>query len=312
MTTETISSKDAVLGICLLASFADGEKSGAEHEEIRKIAEDLGSSELSALSRQILTGKITLETLVAAIDSREHRTLAYEMALAVCEVCGTLSEKERFFLTDLRTRLGLGQAEAMVVENEVDSMALVPVAAPQLPEPVPPSPHNDALILKYAILNGALELLPESLSTMAIIPMQLKMVYDIGQSHGVQLDRSTIKEFVATAGVGLGSQIFEGFARKMMGGLGRSVGGKFAGKAADQITGSAISFASTYALGHVAEQYYEGGRKLDKTAIQETFNRLKSQATDLHARYLPEIQSQAANLNPSAIIDMVRGSVKPK
>ena len=100
------------------------------------------------------------------------------------------------------------------------------------------------MILKYAILNGALELLPDTLATMAIIPMQMKMVYRIGKTHGVELDRSNIKDFLATAGVGLGSQVVEGFARKLMAGFGKKLAGKMAGQVAGQVTGSAFSFGT--------------------------------------------------------------------
>ena len=79
------------------------------------------------------------------------------------------------------------------------------------------------MILNYSILNGALELLPQSLASMAIIPLQMKMVYRIGKSHGYELDRGHIKDFIATLGVGLTSQYVEQFGRKLVGGLlGRS------------------------------------------------------------------------------------------
>ena len=55
----------------------------------------------------------------------------------------------------------------------------------------------DKSILNYALLNGALELLPQSWASMAIIPLQIKMVYGIGQAHGVALDQGHIKEFIA-------------------------------------------------------------------------------------------------------------------
>ena len=42
----------------------------------------------------------------------------------------------------------------------------------------------DSMMLKYVILNGALELLPQPIATMAIIPLQMKMVYRIGGVHG--------------------------------------------------------------------------------------------------------------------------------
>ena len=120
--------------------------------------------------------------------------------------------------------------------------------------------------------------------------------------------RSACSAFLAVAGLGLGSQVVEGFARKLMRGIGKKVGGKLAGKAADQVTGSAFSFASTYALGQLAEQYYQGGRRLDAAAARKLFGSLQSQARELHTRYLPQIQERAKSIQPSSILQMVTGS----
>ena len=55
-----------------------------------------------------------------------------------------------------------------------------------------PADEQDRVILNYAILNGALELLPDSLASMAIISLQMKMMYRIGKSYGFDLDRGTL------------------------------------------------------------------------------------------------------------------------
>jgi uncharacterized protein (DUF697 family)/tellurite resistance protein len=304
-TSPTPGSQDALLAICLFAAFADGEKSAAEREEIRRLAEEIGSPNLAALSRQILMQKLSLDSVVAGLASQQDRLLAYEMALGICEAGGSVSAEEQEFLSSLRSHLGLGAGESRAMEEEVASVALVPI--PETTEPSP-TPGNDGMILKYAILNGALELLPESLATMAIVPLQMKMVFRIGKSHGVELGTSNIKEFLATAGLGLGSQMVEGFARKLMRGVGKKLGGKLAGKAADQITGSAFSFATTYAIGHVAEKYYSSGNRLDSAGLKSLFTALQGQAKDMHKKYLPEIQARASTLDRSAILSMVGGS----
>ena len=98
-------------------------------------------------------------------------------------------------------------------------------AAPVITIPGPDEAALDKSILNYAILNGALELLPQSWASMAIIPLQIKMVYGIGKAHGVELDTGHIKEFIAAAGVGLTSQYIEQFGRKLLGGLmGKALG----------------------------------------------------------------------------------------
>ena len=191
------------------------------------------------------------------------------------------------------------------VNEQVDSVALAPLAAAQ-DEAI--STDSSGMILKYSILNGALELLPQTMATVVIIPMQMKMVYRIGKANGVELDRSNIKDFLATAGIGLGSQMVEGFARKMVGKFGRKLGGKTVGKVADQVTGSAMSFASTYAIGHVAQRYYSGGRNLTAPDMKKLIAPFQSQARELHTKYLPEIQERAKTLDAASILSLVRGS----
>lgn len=163
------------------------------------------------------------------------------------------------------------------------------------------------MILRYAILNGALELLPATLATMAIVPLQMKMVHRIGQAHGAELDRASIKEFLATAGLGLGSQMLEGFARKWAAGLGKKLVGKTAGKLANQLTGSAFSFASTWAIGHLAVQYHAGGRRLAAADMKAVYEPLLAKAKELHPRYLPEIQQQAKSLSPATVLEYFKG-----
>jgi uncharacterized protein (DUF697 family) len=256
-------------------------------------------------------GRLSLDEVASRLSTPSQRLLAYEMALGVCESDGAFSPAEKQFLAEISSALGLGAAESAKVAKEVESVVLAPVQSPSVPESSTPStpstPDNSGMILNYAILNGALELLPETLASMAILPMQMKMVYRIGKSHGVEMDRSRIKEFLAVAGVGLGSQMLEGFARKFLGGLGKKLGGKMVGKAANQVAGSAFSFGTTYALGHLAEQYHQGGQKLDATSARNLFETLKSKASDLHSRHLPEIQAKARSITPSSILQMVSG-----
>jgi uncharacterized protein (DUF697 family)/uncharacterized tellurite resistance protein B-like protein len=299
---------DALLSVCLMAAMCDGEKSETERSEVRRIAEELGSGDASSLARRILMGRLVLDDVVPRISTQSHRLLAYEMALGVCECDGAISQNEREFLDRLRAAFGLAATEAGQAEKEVDSVVLAPALLQSTPPPpAPAGPDNSGMILNYSILNGALELLPETLATMAILPMQMKMVYRIGKSHGVEMDRSRIKEFLAVVGLGLGSQMVEGLARKFLGGLGKKLGGKIAGKAANQIAGSAFSFGTTYALGHLAEKYHSGGQRLDTNSAKALFESLKSKAGELHTRHLPEIQAKARTITPSSILQMVSG-----
>ncbi len=296
-----------------MAAFADGGKADAERERIREIAGSLADPDIDipGLYRDVLLRKVTAEGAAARLAGKPSAALAYEMAVGVCDADGAQSEAEREFLARLRVALGLGADAAAAAERSVEQVALAPVAVAAASATPPPLParspaadtETDGMVLNYSILNGALELLPENLATMAIIPLQMKMVYRIGKRHGYELDRGHIKEFAATAGLGLTSQVVEGFARKLLKGV---LGKGMVGGVANQVVSSAFSFASTYALGKVAQSYYGGGRTLSAVQLKSLFDDTVAKAKGMHAQHLPAIREKASGLNLPALLSEVR------
>ncbi len=313
--------QQAILTIALMAALADGDKADAERESLRGIAESLGGkggvAGLAAVYQDVLLRRVDLGGTVARLGDAGQRELAYEMAVCVCDADGARSAAEAAFLADLKARLKPDAGEVAAFERtEAELVQAASVAVPATAAttaaaaPEVRGLDNAALdksILNYAMLNGALELLPQSWASMAIIPLQVKMVYEIGKSHGVELDQGHIREFIAAVGVGLTSQYLEQFGRKLIGGLlgkaaGRTIGG--IGRAA---TGMAFSFATTYALGQVAKRYYAGGRQMSTELLKQTFQDLLGPAKQMQAQYLPQIQQKAATLDAGQVMALVRG-----
>ena len=318
----------AILAISLYAAFADGTKDDREREEIRRIAEslaeDAGTPDLARLYQDVLLKRVRLETAAAVLSEPGHRQLAYEVAVCVCDADGRQSEAEQGFLAELKKLLQLDAGQAASFDREADAIvALSEATAPAAVTRVPAFPSGpvvaaqakvsegemDKSILNYALLNGALELLPQSWASMAIIPFQVKMVYGVGKSYGVELDQGHIKEFIAAAGVGLTSQYLEQFGRKLLGGLLGKVAGKTFGKVGGAATGMAFSFATTYALGQLAKRYYAGGRVMSTAVLRDTFQNLLGPARQMQAQYLPQIQQKAASLDAGQIMAMMRGKI---
>ncbi len=314
----------AILAIALFAAFADGVKDDREREEIRRIAESLaaesGAADLARLYQDVLLQRLSLATAATGLTDTGQRQFAYEMAVCVCDADGRLSDAERRFLDELKPLLKLDTAQAELIEGEIDGMVdAAEAAAPGVPPSAnawdrpasaaqqPAAAELDQSILNHALLNGALELLPQSWASMAIIPLQIKMVYGIGQAHGVALDQGHIKEFIAAAGVGLTSQYLEQFGRKLLGGLLGKAAGKTFGKLGGAATGMAFSFATTYALGQLAKRYYAGGRTMNTAVLRDTFQNLLGPAKNLQTQYLPQIQQRAATLDAGQIMAMIRG-----
>jgi uncharacterized protein (DUF697 family)/tellurite resistance protein len=304
--------QQAVLTISLMAAFADGSKDDRERAEVRRIADSLsdGDINVAALYKDVLLKRRSLEETVAAIGAPELRQYAYEMAVCVCDADGAHGAAEKDFLARLRSALGLDAGQSESFASQAAAVAAAPLAAAGAAEPVTPASaaegEVDKMILNYAILNGALELLPQNLASMAIIPLQMKMVYRLGKAHGFELDRSHIKDFLATLGVGLTSQYLEQFGRKLLGGLLGQVAGGMGRGMGRAATGIAFSFATTYALGHVAKRYYAGGRTLSGDMLKQAFTSMLGEAKALQSRYLPDIQQKARTLDVNQVIQSIR------
>ena len=310
----------AIVTLSLLAAFVDGDKHERERAEIKRIAEGLSQADgvhLPSLHQDVLMKRVSLADVGAALVSAESRQLGYEMAVCVCDADGAQSDAERHFLADVRTSLGLDAPAAAQFAEQAEAIATTPLAtgtAVAVPvaataaaaAPAVDNAELDQAILNAAILNGALELLPETLSTMAIIPLQMKLVYRIGKAHGYELDSGHVKDFIATVGVGLTSQYLEQAGRKLLGGLLGKVGGGLLRGLGNQAVSSGMSFATTYALGHVAKRYYAGGRTLSTQMLKEAYASVTKEGQGLQTRYLPAIQEKARTLNPSQILAMVR------
>jgi uncharacterized protein (DUF697 family) len=298
----------ALLGLTLMGAFADGSKSDIERDRIRQIVEGFHNPSLNALElyRDVLLKRVTIRQLAQQLPTPEKRLLAYEMALGVCDADDRLNDAEKTFLAELQRELGIAENTAAPLREQADQLAAAALP-PVLSSPSSPAARGtpsdlDSTILNHAILAGALELLPSSLVTMAILPLQMRLVYRVGQQYGHQLDRGHIGEFLATAGIGATSQVLEGYATKLLKGLLGTVAGAIGRGAAGTLTGSAVAFATTWAIGELAKRYYAGGRSLNGMQLQQDFQSLVAQARTLQQQYLPQIQQRSQNLNLSDIV----------
>jgi uncharacterized protein (DUF697 family) len=298
METEPISIDQqehrAIVGVCVLAAFADGAQSESERARIQQIVTGFSADGLDTASvyQDVLGGKFTLATAASQLHTSAARALAYEMAV-------------RKFLSDLHQALQLESAATSSHLQNAQALAAQPpiISGP----PVQDSNREaelDRMILNAAILNGALEIMPHTLATMAIVPLQMRLVYRVGHAYGFELDRGHIKDFLATVGVGLTSQVFEGFTRQLVGGFARRLTGGFLGGLVGEATGSAFAFASTYALGQVARRYYASGRTLSTAQLKDVFSTMLSAGRSMQGRYSGDILQRSRQVNVTELLPL--------
>jgi len=300
----------AIAAICLMAALADNEKTETEQQKLKQLFSGLGIEGEAVVFRRVLLRETSLSQEAAELGTPELRQLAYEMAAAVCDAEGQTNADEKRFMDELRSVLGMPPAApaAPPAQESLEPSAVFAVPVTLLG---PDDAEIDSLVIKYAILCGGLELLPQSLSTMAIIPLQMKLVHGVGEKYGYSLDRGHVKELLATAGVGATSQVVEGMARKFLGGFFKKAGGGLAGGIAEGATGAAMSFASTYAVGRIAKAHYSSGRQLTTASLKALFQKEAASGKELYSNYSGEIAAKARTLSPSAVIGMVTGKGSP-
>lgn len=314
----TDAERQSILGLCQQAMMADGSASAAEQQALRRVAERLQvvipTGPAAPTSAEVID-------VAGGLRGTGMETTAYEMAWAICAADGPPNAPEQWFLEALRGALGLSNDAARAVRTQAEAILAVPVAPPVITGPAAPppaassSPSNtttpagpdlDDLVQNTAIMAGALEIMPHSLATLAIVPVQMRMVYKIGKAYGYELDSGHIRDFLATVGVGLAAQMAESFAERAARGIFGGLLGGLGGGLLSQAAGSGVAFASTYALGELARQYYAGGRQFSAIELRTAYDNLLSRGRSLQAGCGSRIREQSGRIDPASLASFVR------
>lgn len=293
-----------LIAIAMLAARADGSTGSAEQSAVDAVVARIGNPDVTRLAQQVAAGQLRVADVASRLSDDEARRTAWEGALAICNADGVANAAEQAFLEELRSVLGLSAADVAESTRTAGALAGAPVT--EVKTGTPPGGSLDELILQQAMLAGALEVLPDRLANIAILPLQLRLVYQVGQRHGQKLDVNQVKDLAATLGLGAAAQSMESVVMKIVGGLTGGLLGGMIGGATRIATGAAISFAATYALGHVADQYYAQGRKLSTNDLRALFDRFQQEAKTVYPRVQDQIQKQSKTLNLQSLFAGLR------
>ena len=285
---------EALLALAVLAARADAEGVEAEASELEELAGGLAAE----LPQGAEPGR--LAEYVDRLRAPETRHQAYGTALAVCRADGKLSRPERAFLQELGDSLGLSRDERKYLRQDAD--ALIGSSGRKHADATVDGQVDD-LVRNTALLAGALELLPQTLGTLGIVGLQLRMVKRIARSHGKEPSSAGAREFLATAGVGLAGQTLELYVRRAARHL-RKQG--FLGGLAGRLAGPGFTFATTYALGQLAQRYYSGEPALEGDQLRSTFADLFEGARQLAADSEQAIRHRAAGLGIGDLVGLLR------
>ncbi len=307
---------ETIISLSLLAALSDGHLGREERESLNTLARRL---DLDATSAPSWGGETDLRVLAERLSGPEAKREAFEACVAVCHADGVVTHGEESFLRALWPVLGLDAHDVQRIQGGAQSVTEAATGSlggagrtserPGEPEKVASGPSAgepdrdfDNWILRHAMLAAAAEFLPGSLSSLAVIPIQMKLVARIGTAHGHALNGEQLQELLATAGIGATAQLVDGLARRLVGGVARSLGGRWAGGAAGVATSAAFTFAATYGIGHASLAYYAGGRTLQAVELRALYTRLTEDGKTLYPRMEGEVRALADRLDLNQLL----------
>ena len=255
---------------------ADGKVQPLEVQALREV---LGgyASELDTW----LTDAIDLDVELSALTAEQRRAL-YHSGFALAHADGNASVDE----VNLLRRVLPDPGEASIPKQVLGETADTLLPARILPEPDPVRRDMEITedILKYSALSAVAGAMPLPgvglVADLAVVAIQTKMVHDIGQYCGHSLDQKAIRGFMGSVMGSLGLRI-------AVNNLARFVpmwGSAFA---------AATSFAATFALGKVAQRYFEAGKTLDESELRGLFEQQRSAASSTYASQKDRIDAAA-------------------
>lgn len=323
----TEDSAQALVTIAAITAMADGTTDAQERAELERVAAQMGVSLDDVHVSDAGSAAMEASRIARRFTTEDEREAAYRVALAVAHADGYVNTKETLYLRALAQALGVdarvldaeaGEAsrgvEAWVSELRSEgtsgAAAMGASAAAGSAASASGGGSLDAFILDQAMLTAALELLPDKLANLGIIPLQLRLVHTIGQrsgGSGGSGEALHVKELMATLGLSVMGQALETAVRKTFGGLAGGLLGRMLGGAGGVAAGAAVTFASTYALGHVAQQYYAQGRTMSASDLKTLFGRLKDEGGTMY----PRVQQRIGELARGNTLSSVMQSMRP-
>ncbi len=213
----------------------------------------------------LLEEDVTIEEELKMLSDPE-RERVYESAFALAYADGSASVGEVNVLKRIVPNKGEGSVLGEVFGEVGDT--LIPGRIVPEADPVKRDMEITEDILKYSVLATVAGAMPVPgvaiIADLAVVALQAKMVHDIGQYWGHAMDQKAIRAFMGSVMGSAGLRIAVNNLARFIPGWGSAFG-------------AATSFASTYALGRVAQRYFQEGRELDEGELKDLFARAKDE-----------------------------------
>jgi uncharacterized protein (DUF697 family) len=263
--------------VLVAVARADGK---LEDEERDALKGALGAQ--SDLLDSLLLEETVIDDELALLDEPGRKRL-YQSAFALAYADGHASVDEVNLLKRIVPNSGERTLLGQVFGEAADTFVPGRIVA----EADPVKRDHEILedIGKYSVLAAVAGAMPVPglgiVADVAVIALQAKMVHDIGQYWGHQLDLHAVRAFMGSVVGSTGMRIAVNNLARFVPGWGSAFG-------------AATSFATTFALGKVAERWFASGRELDQGELRSLFEGARFEAGERFTTEERNIESARA------------------
>lgn len=218
-----------------------------------------------------------LDDVLAEITSPVAREQLWQSAFGMIHADGTATVEERRLVDKIRMTFQIDEAKASATKRLLDEAkeTLLPSSIQPIEDPLRRQQEIDQDVLKYSVLSAVLGAFPVpgvAIATdLAVVALQLKLVRDIGQYWGHKVDKDAAKSLLAGLGLGTGARIAVSNLAKLVPVWGSAFG-------------ATTAFATTWALGKIANRYFEGGQKTEIAELKGQMKAMEKAGKDAYAQ----------------------------
>jgi len=200
--------------------------------------------------------------LLAQVRSAPIRESLYQSACALARADGSLHAAEERLLAQMQAAFEIAPEKqslaARLFEGTKDTLLLSNIVA--IDDPEQRAAEIQADVTKYAVISAVLGAFPVPgvaiAADLAVVAVQVKLLRDIGQYYGFELDQESAKTLLTGLGLGTGVRIAVSNIAKLVPLWGSAFG-------------ATAAFASTWALGKIAVKYFDSGMRADLGQLRQ-------------------------------------------
>lgn len=302
----------------VLASFkvlvsmakADGKLLEEEFASLADTFEEIHLPEGVTVDRLLNEDDEPIDTLLTQITSEIAQEMVYQSAYAMANIDGECSAEEKSLLDKIGATFTSsklwGKQEWLETLERRSSRSSISEQVRQIDDPEKRATEVENATTDACFLNAVLGAFPipgiAIAFDMLIYWNQLDLVQTIGQSWGYDRNRDDFRKAIFGS-LGLtGTRIALSNLAKLVPVFG-------------MVVGATTAYASTWALGKVANEYFASGGEMDAFSLRQAFKKAKQEGEAIYKTKADEIAAKKKEIEPQVEIlnaELKAGTITPE